>query len=123
MIMYVCEATTSPRYPSCPQRVLKDSSLSCHPRSPSCCPRLPSSPLCCVCCWTPLLQSPNCPSCQSSSSLNYLPWSSCHCWEISSPLRSCCCQKFPRSPLTRAGWSCLGTPQWRPCSDSSLHQT
>lgn len=110
---------TTRRCPKIPRRVLWDFSLASRLRSPSCCPRPPSSPLCCVCCWT-LPQSPNCPNCQSSSLQNYLPPSSCHCWEISWLLRKYYCQRSPRSPLRRTGWSCLDTPGWDPCSGSSL---
>lgn len=118
-VMCGCEVTTL-RCSRIPRQVLWDFSLTSHLRSPSCCPRPPSSPLCCVC-WT-LPQSPNCPNCQSSSLQNYLPRSSCHRWEISWLLKNYYCQRSPRSPLRLTGWSCPDTPGWDPCSGSSLQQ-
>lgn len=117
-VMCGCEVTTL-RCPRTPRQVSWDSSSTSCLRSPSCCPRPPSSPLCCVCCWTPP-QSPNCPNCQSSSLQNYLPRSSCHCWEISWLLKKYYCQRSPRSPLRHPDWSCPDTPGWDPCSGSSL---
>lgn len=116
-VMCGCDVTTL-RCSTIPWQVLWDFSLTSPLRSPSCCPRPPSSPLCCVCWMLP--QSPSCPNCQSSSLQSDLPRSSSHCWEIAWLLKNYYCQRSPRSPSRPTGWSCPDTPGWDPCSGSCL---